>query len=421
MQWKMRWGYLTAKTARRGIFRLKTGGFYVRSRVTDPRTSKRKEVSAVLRDASMTQAQAELDRLVDEARVELRGEVRTTQTWRAFAISRLEERMLKGKVMSEATVDRWKEALSIFVPEWGHLEATAVTRHHINLWLNGTVAKWMTEGKTSMRKRRVDGKILMKPFTSIIKPTTVNGWLRVLRAISHAIKVTFDLTKSAFDGIEFFEEGRIYTREEPNALHPDMLPKFMGLAKKRFPQHFAMIFLGVTTGLRPSSMRPLRRKGPAPDVDWETGLLQIRRSHSRRQIVMEKTKTGKDTTIALSTEQLAILKAHSDALTGKMAESDLLFPSDMGTLRTRNVLAKPFAAIASELGITFRLTPRGMRRTFNDAARVAGVNAIVKRSISGHLTDEMDHHYSTARDEEQREALARVTKMTGQGPSEAPS
>lgn len=411
MQWVKRWGYLMAKSSTRpGIYRLKAGGYYVRARVTDKKSGLRKEVSAALHHAkTVAEAQKELDALVADARAELRGEIRTKQTWRAFAVSRLEERLRKRKVMSEATVERWKDAIALFVPEWGHLDVRDVSRHHIDLWLDKKVAKWMTDGKTVLRKRRESGEIVMKPVTTVIKPTTVNGWLRVLRAICHAIKIKFDLPKSAFEGIEFFEEGRIYTREEPNALPPDMLPAFMAIARKKFPQHYAMIFLGMATGLRPSSMRPLRRKGPAPDIDWTTGILQVRRSHSRGQVVMEKTKTGKDNTIALPPEVLAELKRHVDALDGKMAKSDLLFPSETGELRTRNVLAKPFAAIAKELGLTFTLTPRGMRRTFNDAARAAGVRDVVTRSISGHTTETMQHHYSTARDEEQREALAKVS------------
>ncbi len=409
MKWTKRWGYEMSPTATRpGIYRLREGGYFVRARVTD-RTGRRREVSAVLRDAKTpTAAQATLDALVVDARAEARGQVRRRQLWSDFAVSRLQERTRRGKVQSAATVDRWKEAIALFVPEWGDSDVKDVTRHHIERWLNGKVATWMSEGRTVMRKRRVKGEIAMVPFTTVIRPTTVNGWLRVLRAICHAAKVQFELAKSAFEGVEFFEEGRIHTKEEPNALPPDILPRFMSVARSKFPQHFAMILLGFVTGLRPSSLRPLRRKGSESDIDWNTGVLQIRRSHSRRQHVMDRTKTGKDNVIALPPVVLEVLQAHAGALEGKMAISDLLFPSESGGLRTRNVLAKPFAAIGAELGLTFRLTPKGMRRTFNDVARQAGIHDVVTRSISGHQTEQMQQHYSTARDDEKREALARV-------------
>jgi integrase len=409
--WTKRWGYeMAAKPTRPGIYRLKSGGHFVRSRVTDA-MGKRREVTAVLAEATTPQAaQRELDKLVADARAEARGEIRTKQTWRSFAVSRLQERIRKGKVASEATVDWWKDAIAIFVAEWGDLDVRDVTRHHVERWLNGRVAVWMTEGKTVVRKRRPErrGPLVDVDVTTVISPTTVNNWLRVLRAISHAIKDKFDLPKSAFDGVEFFEERRAYTKEEPNALPPEMLPMFMAVAKARFPQFYAMVLLGFVTGLRPSSIRPLRRKGPEADIDWKTGNVQIRRSHSRRQHVMNKTKTGKDNVIALPAAVVEVLREHAAALEGKAAESDLLFPSADGGLRTRGVLTKPFAAIGKELGLTFRLTPRGMRRTFNDVARAAGVNDLVTRSISGHQTEQMQHHYSTAADREKRDALSKV-------------
>ncbi len=414
MKWTARWGYEMAPTARRGIYRIKTGGYFVRARVTD-RPGKRRELTAALHDAAtVTAAQTVLDELVADARAVAKGEVRTRQTWRSFAISRLQERMRRGKVASEATVDRWKDAIALFAPEWGDLDVREVTHHHIERWLNTKVAAWMTTGKTVRRMRRGEGDsrrtrtLVEVEVTTVIKATTVNGWLRVLRAISHAIKVKFELPKSAFDGVEFFEEGRIHTKEAPNALPPDILPRFMAAARARYPQHFAMILLGFVTGLRPSSIRPLRRKGPAPDIDWDTGLLQVRRSHSRAQHVMDQTKTKKDNAIALPSSVLEILREHAAALEGRARASDLLFPSETGDLRTRNVLAKPFAVIGAELGLPFKLTPKGMRRTFNDVARAAGVNDVVTRSISGHQSEEMQIHYSTARDDEKRAALTKV-------------
>jgi integrase len=131
---------------------------------------------------------------------------------------------------------------------------------------------------------------------------------------------------------------------------------------------------------------------------------------------MDKTKTGKDQEIALPPEVLEVLKTHADALpAGPMRDSELLFPSESGGLRTRNVLAKPFLAIAKEIeretGRKVKLTPRGMRRTFNDVARLAGVHDVVTRSISGHTTEKMQHHYSTALEKEQRSELSKVHKV----------
>lgn len=74
----------------------------------------------------------------------------------------------------------------------------------------------------------------------------------------------------------------------------------------------------------------------------------------------------------------------------------------------------------AELGITKHLTQRALRRTFNDLARAAQVNDLVTRSISGHLTEAMQHHYSTVNGAEQRAALAKVIRLVDARPARPP-
>jgi site-specific recombinase XerD len=124
---------------------------------------------------------------------------------------------------------------------------------------------------------------------------------------------------------------------------------------------------------------------------------------------MDKTKTGKDSEITLPPSVLEVLREHVARL-GEVA-SDLIFPGKRGALLTRNVLQVPFKTIAAEMGLAFPLTPRAMRRTFNDIARLVGINDIVTRSISGHQTSAMQAHYSTAADIEQRDAVAKVHEV----------
>jgi hypothetical protein len=64
---------------------------------------------------------------------------------------------------------------------------------------------------------------------------------------------------------------------------------------------------------------------------------------------------------------------------------------------------------------------RLLRPAFNDLARAAKVEAIVTRSISGHLTERMLHHHSTVRPEEQRASIASVIRLFGDAGSLAPS
>lgn len=412
MKWVKRWGYeMAATTARPGIYRMKAGGFFVRARVTDRRTGKRKAITAALHGVKTpTDAQRELDKLVDVARAELRGEIRSSPLWSAFAASLLEERVARGDIESAATVERWAGALKDYlIPAFGHMRATEVAFSHVDRWLTKTVVLvWMRKGKLIQRRRR-DGTPIGKPRLVKLKPTTVNGILRMLATISEAIRLKFSLPKSAFEGIAFLPEGRIYTRERPNSLPPDTLPRFLAIARRRYPQHYLMILLGFVSGARPGELRPIRRKGPESDLDRTTGILLIRRSHARSQIVKDSTKTKADREIALPPTLIEEIDRHVEALpTPEAKASDLLFPADDGRLRSRTVLTKPFETIMEELGLGTHVTPRAMRRTFNDLARELGLANAITRSISGHKTDEMQLHYSTARDEEQRAALGRV-------------
>jgi hypothetical protein len=82
-----------------------------------------------------------------------------------------------------------------------------------------------------------------------------------------------------------------------------------------------------------------------------------------------------------------------------------------GGFRSPSVLNKPFADIAEQIELGKKFTQRGLRRTFNDLARVAQVRDVVTRSISGHATERMQAHYSTAQGAEQRYGIARVIEI----------
>lgn len=110
---------------------------------------------------------------------------------------------------------------------------------------------------------------------------------------------------------------------------------------------------------------------------------------------------------------LEILQWHVETQlrTPAQLESDLLFPALHGGFRTRNVLDKPFRLVAAATGLSKRITPRGMRRTFQDLCRAAQVGDLVTRSISGHATETMQRHYSTVALDEQRRGLASVIQL----------
>ncbi len=259
---------------------------------------------------------------------------------------------------------------------------------------------------------------------------TINSILGILRQITAAASDSYNIADPCRRIENVSKRGhRTYTYEAPNAVKPADLPRFLDEVRVRY--HYAFVFLGFTTGLRPSSLRPLRRSGPSADVKWETGELLVRRSHTHNAEVMEATKTDRDQIIALDERQLAILRWHADRLdlenerrrkrSPRLAQardaSERLFPAPPtkwnrgGGFRSPSCLDKMFEHVGELLGLGYDVTPRCMRRTYQDLCRAANVADIVTRSISGHATPEMQRHYSTVSAAEQRAGLAKVIDL----------
>jgi len=408
-KWVTRWRYQLAKTAtRRGIWRLKGGGYLVRARVTDSRTGREYQISKTLRGPNVTLIEAlrvQMD-LRSRGRERSAGRTPSRTLWSEYAASLFEAKVAEGKLASAASRERWANALSRLVPAFGELYVHDLRHADLVAW-RSQVARWIRDGMPSSRKRDLGTNKTVR-----LSPVTANGWLSILKTICAAMKKHFDLDRDPAEALEYFPRLRTYTREQPNALTAAQVPIFLAKLAELHPNHYAMVFLGMVTGARPSTLRPLRRSGPECDVLWEEGIILLRRSNSRRAEIMDRTKTALDQEIPLPMAAQQALKNHVASLPeGPMRDSMYLFPSLTGGMRTRSVLDKPFAEVLESLNWKMRFTPRGMRRTFQDLARQAEVHDVVTRAISGHQTERMQRHYSTAHREEMRVAVGKVVSL----------
>lgn len=125
---------------------------------------------------------------------------------------------------------------------------------------------------------------------------------------------------------------------------------------------------------------------------------------------MKQTKTASRQRIVLPDGLVEILRWHVENLKGKAAESDLPFPSRRGGLRAASSLDRPFAEVTKTLELEKTITPRAMRRTFQDLARAAEVHDGVTRAISGHATETMQRHCSTMSDAEGEPRQGRLAR-----------
>lgn len=399
-KWVERWRMLIAeKASLPGVWAIRDGGFVVRARVKDP-SGKVHHIFKVLGapDVTAAQAFAWLEAERDRHRAGPQdGILSPTTRFDAYAARLFERKIAEGSIRSAAGRRKWLDLLGKhLLPAFGSLEIPSLRRAQIIAWRDG-VATRVAAGEVS--------------------PRTANTWLALLKTIVSAYVAEYELAKNPALDVAVFPtiDRPTHSDEAPNALAPADVPRFLQKLRECHPQHYAMAVLGFSLGLRPSSLRPLRRCGPQTDIDWNTGDLKVRRSQTYREEVMESTKQGTRERKSLPPELVEILRWHVDhhVHPGPMQDSELLFPSETGGYRSRTVLDKPFAQAARAIGLRYRVTAKAMRRTYQDLAREAGVPDIVTRSISGHMTEEMQNHYSTVHREEQRRHIARVIDLAG--------
>jgi len=98
-----------------------------------------------------------------------------------------------------------------------------------------------------------------------------------------------------------------------------------------------------------------------------------------------------------------------------------MFPSMVGTYRTPNSLDAAWAKCLAEAQTDKRFTIHGLRYTFTDLVRLANVDAVVRRALTGHVTEEMQRHYSNVGLDEKQAAVAGVLRLvppeTGSNPT----
>jgi hypothetical protein len=88
-----------------------------------------------------------------------------------------------------------------------------------------------------------------------------------------------------------------------------------------------------------------------------------------------------------------------------------MFPSDAGMLRTPNSLDCPLAKCLEAAEVNHHFTVHGLRYTFTDLIRLSNADAVVRRALTGHVTQEMQQHYSHVGTEEKRAAIAGALQL----------
>ena len=180
--------------------------------------------------------------------------------------------------------------------------------------------------------------------------------------------------------------------------------------RTHYAQHYALVATLAYTGLRFCHASALRWE----DWDEEPGVLRVVRKHFRGEIGAVSRKKRAPKEYPVEPELAEIIRVQRQRVLGeeaKVREAGWMFPSAEGTLRTPNSLDRAWAKCLKHAKITKRFTVHGLRYTFTDLVRRANVDAVVRRALTGHVTEEMQRHYSTVGLDEKRAAIAGVLRL----------
>lgn len=374
-------------------------GFWVRARVHDPKTGKRRERTGILRDVEIEAAlKAQL-----AWKEELLGPVLTapTETVTVYAQQWMKRCVEVGE--ARATLENKTQCLERHIlPHFGDYKLLAVERRDVKRWLTKVSSQTTPAGNR-------------------YSVATVMGWWRVLAAFFHWVVDEYELEKDP----TWLIQPRKYLHRElrhnvqaekgTNKLTVEELPRFLETARDLYPQHYAMLVLGFFTGMRWSELSALRWDA----VNTETQEIEIKRSQYKGTVRL-RTKGGTARSSAYNAFMKKVLDDHRERLMRLQApgfDSGLVFPSDSGGPRFNSLMTKPLRQIAAAAGIKKKLSTKAFRRTYSDLMRLAQVDEIVKLASIGHADSRVSRLYSTVEPAEKQAALARVVALVGQGRS----
>ena len=366
------------------------GVFKLRIRVRNRRTGQRINTDRHFR-GTLRQAVAERSRLMREF-AQGEEEVRYSRTTLGvYARSWISRRKAEGAKPS--TLENRVDVLNRHIlPDFGDHYVDAVGRADVLAW------REQAKERIGLRtKRRV-------------APATVNGWVRVLQALVASYYADNGLGPSPLTRIRALREPS-RRKDDPNTLAPDLLPVVLDKFEQLYPQHYALLFIGLSTGMRWSELSALEWD----DIDEEAGVIRSVRGQVRKRVGTRKVDDEVD--FPLLPEMLEVLRRHRRRLVEEQSpglNKGLVFPSKVGGYSYSNRLSKPLDRVRRELGIPHRLTSKVMRRTFNNLLRRKAVDRLVLRSLTGHSSERMTARYSTVFEDERHQAVAQVvTAMVG--------
>lgn len=347
-----------------------------RARVTwtDPRTGRRFDVRRIRRTRKEAQL-AEAD-LVRGAELATAPQIQAT-TLRAYATSWLERRWDSGVIRKTSTLRGYESILRIHVlPTLGDLRVSQLTPRDVS----GYVADKGRE----------------------LSAGTVRNHLRLLRTIA-ADSVAEEYAERDWTARIPLPRPAGYTVDDPNLFTADQL----GAALRVVSDYWRPLTLTLAfTGLRWCEVSALQWR------DLRGFELWVVRSQVKGVVSTTKNEESARVT-SVHPELLGVLEAHRARMVERQhpgLAAGWMFPTRTGGLHRGSPLRKPLQRALAEIGLEHRVTPHGLRRTFNNLARQVTDGTVV-RALMGHVTEAMTDHYSHVQRHERARAVDNVVRL----------
>jgi integrase len=389
-----------------GVFRVDENTHRIRAVGIDQRTGKRRQLERLVQGVSAQQASRLRAEMLDEIQ-------QSSQAVQRVRVGEFAQSWMRSKAigLDEAVARTYSDVLEQHIlPVFGDLYYDVITKADVQGWVDRSLgSSWRSIKKSNKRKRKGANASVPprakrkgeepKNVEKTYSRNSVAGWFRVFRAMTRDAVDTLGLQRDPTLRIRLpADEER-----EPNNLTPKEMLRFIELMKQHYPRQYGLVAVLAFTGLRFCHASALRWE----DWDEVENVIYVRRKQSRGRIAPVSRKKRAPPVIPVTPELKEALTEHRNWLELDEVPNrhTLMFPSATGTLRTPNTLDFAKTKCLELAGIDRRFTLHGCRYSFTDLTRLAKVDAVTRRALTGHVTEQMQRHYSTVDVAEKREAM----------------
>jgi len=381
------------KTDEAGVYRRDDGRLMVVATAKDPDKGK-----VVQRQRTLKKGKTLEDAI--QVREDLKTEIRTPEA-PPRAVTTLEDyctRWIKRKAkrVKPKTAKTYAKALGDYVlpvevvvdgdrMEIGQIPVDRFCREHVLQWVEWAEEQTVDDDGTPYATSTT--RKWWRPFRSVIKDLHADG----LIGRDHSLRVDPP------------ETGRRGVRQE-SALTLDQMHSLEQAALEVARPRHAEICTLVHTGMRTGELWALHWT----DIDQSEKAIHIHRSVSSGQLT-DTTKSSRDREVPLFDPVAEAISDHRERMMRDQHPglgSGLVFPSQVGSVRTPGSLRKALAATAEAAGIDRSVSPQLIRKSVVTVLRDKGVPAMAAKALVGHADETIQEHYYSATGETPE--LARV-------------